>query len=553
LTIHTPRRRAAEVLVVVIAAVLIALATAAPAGAHAVLVETQPGNGTLLERWPDRVLLRFNEPVDASLGALRVYDSDATRVDSGRTSRPDSQTVAIELDDEPLARGTYTVAWRIVSADSHPLHGAFVFSVKSKSGTAGVIDQLLKDDEVPQEVSVGFTVTRFLSFALLLACIGGALVLFAVFRGIKTPVRRTLHWVLGALAIALAALSLVGIVFQGASAGGFGLGDAFSWDVFSAVLDTRFGEVWLVRAGLAAGLGLVALSRVHPGYLLPFAVGLAWTPPAAGHANTAGPLAFAMDMLHVLAGSVWAGGLSFVLLALILAGADRWPLAAAIVPRFSVLAVGSVAVLLVGGIVNGYLEVRTWSGLWETNYGRLLLAKAAIVLFLLGLGAYNNRYAVPRLKQQVASVKEQRRFLRAAGVEVALFVAAIGVTAVLVAEPPAKASVAPSGPVVRSAQVGPFELNVVVDPAEKGPNNIHLYLLKKNGQPAKVAEATVAATLPDPGIGPLELESHPAGPGHYSVLGASLPLAGDWDLDVGVRRGEFEHHEVTLSIPIRKG
>ncbi len=437
------RQRPAQLLAVAFAAVLIALASAAPAGAHAVLVETQPGNGTVLETWPDRVLLRFNEPVDASLGALRVYDSDAERVDSGRTSRPDAQTVAIELNDRPLARGTYTVAWRIVSADSHPLHGAFVFSVKSKSDTSGVIDQLLKDDEVPREVSVGFTVTRFLGIALLLACIGGAVTLFGVFRRIETPVRPTLHRVLGLLAIVLAAVSLVGIVFQGASAGGFGLGDALSWDVYRAVLDTRFGEVWLVRAGLAAGLALIAFSRVHPGWLLPFAVGLAWTLPAAGHANTAGALAFAMDMLHVLAGSVWAGGLSFVLLALILAGAGRWPLAAAIVPRFSVLAVGSVAVLLVGGLVNGYLEVRTWSGLWETNYGRLLLAKAAIVLFLLALGAYNNRYAVPRSKRQVASVKEQRRFLRAAGAEVALFVAAIGVTAVLVAEPPAKAVVAP--------------------------------------------------------------------------------------------------------------
>jgi copper transport protein len=260
-----------------------------------------------------------------------------------------------------------------------------------------------------------------------------------------------------------------------------------------------------------------------------------------------------MDMLHVLAASVWAGGLSLVLLALILARAGRWPLAAAIVPRFSVLAVGSVAVLLVGGIVNGYLEVRTWSGLWETNYGWLLLAKAAIVLFLLGLGAYNNRYAVPRLKQQVASVKEQRRFLRAAGAEVALFVAAIGVTAVLVAEPPARAVVAPSGPVARTAPVGPYELSLVVDPAEKGLNNIHLYLLQKNGQPAKVGDADVAATLPDPGIGPLKLDAHPAGPGHYSVLGASLPLAGDWDLDVSVRRGEFDLWQVTVPVPIRKG
>jgi copper transport protein len=361
-----------------------------------------------------------------------------------------------------------------------------------------------------------------------------------------------LRTVLGVLGLVLALVSLVGIVFQGATAGGFGLLDALDWDVLSAVLDSRFGEVWLVRAGLAAGLALVAFAGVHPGWLVPFAVGLAWTPPASGHANVSGGLAFVADMLHVLAASVWAGGLAFVVLGLLLAGAGRWPLAAAIVPRFSVLAVVSVVVLIVAGVVNGYLQVRAWSGLWETTYGRLLLAKIAIVLPLLALGAYNNRYAVPRLRKQVASPGEQRRFLRTVGVELALFCVVIGVTAVLVTEPPAKASVAPSGPVARTAQVGPYELNAVVAPAVKGENDIHLYLLDKSGQPAKVAETTVTATLPNPGIGPLKLETHPAGPGHYSVLGAALPLAGDWELEVSVRRGEFDLWQATVPIPIRK-
>jgi copper transport protein len=137
-------------------------------------------------------------------------------------------------------------------------------------------------------------------------------------------------------------------------------------------------------------------------------------------------------------------------------------------------------------------------------------------------------------------------------VELALFCVVIGVTAVLVTEPPAKASVAASGPVARTAQVGPYELNAVVDPAVRGENDIHLYLLDKTGQPAKVAETTVAATLPDPGIGPLKLETHPAGPGHFSVLGAELSLAGDWELEVSVRRGEFDLWQATILVPIRK-
>jgi hypothetical protein len=83
--------------------------------------------------------------------------------------------------------------------------------------------------------------------------------------------------------------------------------------------------------------------------------------------------------------------------------------------------------------------VRVWRGLWETTYGRLLLAKLALVLPLLALGAYNNRFAVPRLKAGIASAVERTRFLRTAGAELAPMAAIVGVTAVLVAQPPARA------------------------------------------------------------------------------------------------------------------
>jgi copper transport protein len=228
-------------------------------------------------------------------------------------------------------------------------------------------------------------------------------------------------------------------------------------------------------------------------------------------------------------------------------------MAAKIVPRFSTLAVGSVALLLAGGVVGGYLEVKAWRGLWETTYGALLLAKVGIILPLLALGAYNNRYAVPRLRAEIASAVEQRRFLKVAGAEVALFLAALGVTAVLVQEAPAKTFVAPTGIYATTSQVGPFELNLTVDPARAGPNEIHLYLLGRTGQPASVSETTLRASLPGRGIGPLRLQTQLAGPGHYVVPGAVLPLAASWRLEVTVRRGDFDEWRTILSIPIRGG
>lgn len=126
--------------------------------------------------------------------------------------------------------------------------------------------------------------------------------------------------------------------------------------------------------------------------------------------------------------------------ALVLQRGSRWRLAATKVPRFSQLAVFSVTVLVVAGTISGYLEVRALRGLWETSYGQLLLMKLAVITPLLARGAWNNRFAVPRLRNELASAIERRRFVQRAAAELGLMVAVVAITAVLVSEPPARGS-----------------------------------------------------------------------------------------------------------------
>jgi copper transport protein len=550
-------RRVARLLGLAAALSLSALAAATPASAHAVLVSTEPGNDAVVERTPARVSLRFNEPVETAFGAIRVYDTNARRVDSGHVERPAADTVAVGLDGR-LPRGTYTVTWRVVSADSHPVAGAFVFHVEAPGARpTGIAAQVL-DSGSPASVTVLFTTVRFLDFALLLLAAGGTAALALVLTD-AGAVSRRLAGVLAGLSFGLAVAALAGIVLQGAVAAGFGLTEAFRWEVVSSVLETRFGRVWLAQAIGAAALGGLALALrrrdgrgVLPEVALLVGAGLLLTPALAGHASVSGAIAFVADVAHVQAGAAWTGGLAFLVLGLVWAGEERWSLAARAVPRFSRLAVAAVALLLLAGIVNGYLQVRAWEGLWETTYGLLLLAKVALVLPLLALGAYNNRYAVPRLRAGIASALERRRFLRAAGLELALMAAVVGVTAVLVTEPPARAEVAPEGPFATAVPLGSLELDLVVDPAVAGANEIHLYLTDRNGQPTEVAEAAVSATLPSRRIGPLRLHAHRGGPGHYVVAGARLAIGGDWQLTIEARRGEFESLRRTVSVPIRK-
>ncbi len=435
-------------LLATVSAALAALIAAPAAFGHAELVGSRPADGAVVEDVRE-VTLRFSEPVETAFGTVRVFDPTGRRVDDGEVTQPSSREVAVGLRND-LEQGRYIVRWQVVSADAHRLQGVYAFHV-GVDGDLGVSTPIpAAEDTGSPVVDVTFAFTRFLVFALILLCFGGAVVLASVVRPDDEvdAVRRRL---LGGLAVAaggLVAVSLVGLPLQAASAGGLPLREAARWESVSAVLDTRFGQMWAWRAWIALTLAVLALFA-RRGHELPLpstivAAMLAVTPAAAGHASVAGgPLPFVSDVAHVLAAGVWAGGLAFLVAALVLARTDRWRLAPRAIPRFSSLAVVALGILVVAGLANAYFEVREWRGLWETTYGLLLVAKLALVLPVIALGAYNNRFAVRRLREGSASPRDQRRFLHTAAAELALLLLVVGVTAVLVDQPPPRTQLEP--------------------------------------------------------------------------------------------------------------
>jgi copper transport protein len=612
------------------AALVVLLALAPTAAAHSTLVSTEPARDRVVDHSPKTVALHFDEPVDTALGSITVDEGDGGRVDAGKIMRPSPKSVEMTIPRR-LEQGTYTVAWRVISADSDPIKGAWVFHVeKPGAQPSGIAAQVLKD--TPFVVSACYLGGRFLDFVLLLACVGGTIALMIALRGAAGPIRRRLMGVLAVLAGLLTVVALVGLGLQAAAAGGGSLGEGFRSDSIESVADTRFGHFSLARAGLAAALCAVALiarralgadgdagpdrgldgrrdgregmngpaprmrfQRRHPdagtqgggpsferrdvgrsvqrsatlverspvarepgaahaavaqpapgwhgrtpatatAAMLLVAAALVFTPGLSGHASVTGIGSVIADAAHVLAAATWTGGLAFVVAGLVMSGVDRWPLAAVAVPRFSTTAVVSVAVLLVAGAINGYLQVRAWRGLWETEYGVLLLVKVGLVLPLLALGAYNNRFAVPRLRRQIASAVERRRFIRMAEAELVIMLAIVGVTAGLVNAPPARTEIAMHEASEMELRLGPMSADMEVMPATVGPNEIHLKFTK--GQPDEV---TVTAQLKSKGIGPMRYTARPSmEAGTYVVKRANLSPAGDWELLVEARRGKFD-------------
>jgi copper transport protein len=255
-----------RLLVLLLAVASVLMLPAAPAQAHAVLLETAPPAATVLEKAPEAVTLRFNEPVSAALGGVRVLDADGERVEAGRVSRsPDGTTLSVPLEN--VDDGPYVVAWRVISADSHPLRGAFVFRV----GAAGagddrdLVSRLLASEKGSPFVGGLFTGVRFAAFGALALLVGGA-----AFVGLVWPAgaasRRVRRLLVGAWAVALAA-TLAGLVLQGPYAAGLPLADGLKPSVLADVLSTRFGQVWAARVALllAAVPLLRALHRFEHG------------------------------------------------------------------------------------------------------------------------------------------------------------------------------------------------------------------------------------------------------------------------------------------------
>ena len=166
-------------------AIVIVLGLATPASAHAQLESTQPDQSSVLLTSPRQVVLRFGEPVEIDFGSIRVIGSKGNRVDEGGTHHPggDSHAVAISLPAH-LPNGTYIVAWRVISADSHPVHGAFVFSVGTDGGAgkANALAKTLANEKGSTVVGVIFWLIRFTAFASLVLLVGIAAAIHFVWR-----------------------------------------------------------------------------------------------------------------------------------------------------------------------------------------------------------------------------------------------------------------------------------------------------------------------------------------------------------------------------------
>ncbi|MFE0930466.1 copper resistance CopC/CopD family protein [Streptomyces mutabilis] len=586
------------------ALVLLVLGGAGPASAHAALRSTDPGDGSVLQRAPRHVTLTFTESVGLRDDSFRVLDPGGHRVRTGEAGRADgrSDTARVTLPGR-LGEGTYTVAWRVVSADSHPVSGAFTFSVGKPSASTAPVDPGPTENPL---TATPHKIARYLAH-LAAALLIGTAAFVALCRPPDTaPLSRPLvasWWTLLAATVAL-------LLLRAPYEAGTGPSAVLDVSALGDTATTRPGALLLLRLALLVpvALFLTRTSRtarrrvptpVPAAVGAALAVGLALTWSAAEHAS-AGiqvPLAVTSSVLHLLATAVWLGGLVALLVTL------RGTTDVATVTRFSRVALASVTVLAVTGVYQSWRGLGSWQALTGTTYGRLLLAKLAAVAALLAAAAVSRRWtaalvdsgtAVRERKRAPERVPERvggppgggeatpepsgpvpppgtvgeahRRGLRRSVLaEAGVAAVVLGITTVLTSTVPGRAAAeaartAPAGGVLpASVTTIPFEIGasgrgtvqITLDPGRTGDNAVQAVVFGPDGSLAAVPELRLSFTLPDQDVGPIDAALVDRG-GYWSANSLTLPLPGTWTMRTTVRVSEIDQVSESRRIRIER-
>ena len=168
---------------------LLLLAAGGPAGAHALLRESDPAAGSSLERAPSRVVLTFTERPEPGLSSISVLDTGGQPVERGQAAPVDGAPLQLAVGLGDLADGTYTVSWRVVSKDDgHLTAGSFAFGVGVPAPTATPQSQAAPRGETPSP-SAPATAARLALYAGLTLLLGVAVTGLAVFRSGPPPGR----------------------------------------------------------------------------------------------------------------------------------------------------------------------------------------------------------------------------------------------------------------------------------------------------------------------------------------------------------------------------
>ncbi|WP_322907327.1 copper resistance CopC/CopD family protein [Paenibacillus sp. SGZ-1009] len=537
--------------------VLLALGFPQQVLAHATVTESSPAQNEVLQQSPKQIMIRFNEDIQRAYYGIQLNRSSGAEV-SGINAYIDPKDGTRLLANVPstLPDDIYTISWKAISGDGHPVEGAIIFQVGNGAGKSlkDATSAALDDSRPLSPLLIALRWLQYAAQAIVLGVLCLPLFLLPLSaRGELSWLReRRYTWLalIGAslTVIALAAQLPLRIAWTAdipLSTVGGELGNTFS--------GTVFGKIWLlqmaaaiivlvmmiihqlpsVKPGLQRALGLTALIVLALGLLAKAFDGHAYAAANAG-------VAIAADYLHLLSALLWSGAL--LALALFLprivrdhTGEERRKLYWGVVRRFSWLAISSVAALLVTGIYGSLIYLPTWNSLFNTGYGLTLLSKMLLFLVMVSFGGMN--YAKARSQQGELGKDMIWEVLTGF---IVLVLAALLVHLSPYAAPLGNGGT-PREVQAQVQQVDGYEISLRVPPSRMGMNTFEVTVKDSQGKPVDVEQIAMQLHHLDMAMAPTDITitAKDGKNGMYETQGM-ISMNGNWQVDMTVLTSKLE-------------
>jgi len=543
--------------------------TVTAVSAHALLLRSNPQANAVLEKPPVQVELFFSESLEPQLSSIKVVDTNNLVVDVGDVRVDPSDPTRMTVSLRSISDGVYTVTWKAVSAiDGHQTVGSFPFAVGDINAKA--VSALRQSSTASLPFSA--LVSKLLLLAALAILVGQRLFIALVWNpvlrsnqnGLTEPEVWTKLYRIGLIGILLAIG--IGILSQAGQTTGNEL--SFPWDSETGriLFETRLGLIWLARLALVlvavwSALGKPAHWKNWLGFFANIA--LLFTITLTSHAATeAKPLLPILgDWIHLIGMTFWLGGLVYLFTGIRqlqqLEAQLRTKLTSLVTSRFSINAIIFVALIGLTGFYSASLRVGTWSALFDTIYGHVLLIKQIFVAGLLVIAAINFLIISPRLSRERVQGAANSALIAHFGkiliVEITFAVLLLASVSFLTYLPPAKI-VSPFVDFTSTKQVDDIKIEINISPAHVGENEFMLMLISANGQPVSSAKQVLLRFTPSQAnIPPSELQMIGDGSGMYTAKGTYLSLPGKWQVQAVVRRENkfdaFANFDLALQTP----
>jgi copper transport protein len=479
--------------------------------AHAVLEKAIPGPDSRLQNSPKEIVLMFNERLENKLYSIKVFNNRGEEISKKDTEQTVDQKQLKQVLPK-LANGTYTISYRAISADGHPIKGSYLITIGGGSGE----NVSRQQESIEDQVSPMTTAVRIIYYILLLLVTGWVLWGTAASEEIRSSFKRFAHFLL-----VVFILVHVGMGYIQAA----GLIDHWEWNkVLSLLTGTTVGLAWGISMILSL-LGFALLLRnpwLDKGWVF-----LMLVPECVnGHAFAFKPLylTVSLDFIHLLAAAMWAGGLLFILI--------YWQKQRKHVRHFleifSKAAFISMLVLIVTGSAITVIYLPELDYLFFSNWGTFLLIKIILVLFVIVIGGLLRRYLMNKHDGKVKSLIKA---------DFSLMIAIICIVGIFTYISP----LPENKPLYWHKNEKNIEFTATISPKVPG-NNIFMVDAKTNQEGVNIKRIELFLHYKDNSeVAPIRVpfaDYKQAKKVHYMIDGQYLPFPGNWRAEIRILDSE---------------